>query len=122
MSLCRVQDSFGSMRSISEGFLIARSFFKGLLLVLDCVATAAHLSGFKSDDRLARLGASNMREYRWLLLILVLVGFGAEAHASGRRVALVIGNSAYQRVSHYPIRLRMQRRLLTYCRKPNSIP
>jgi hypothetical protein len=39
-----------------------------------------------------------LREF-WLLLILVLVGFGAEAHASDRRVALVIGNTAYQRVS-----------------------
>jgi hypothetical protein len=40
-----------------------------------------------------------MRGFRWLLLIFALVGFGTEAHASGRRVALVIGNSAYQRVS-----------------------
>ena len=40
-----------------------------------------------------------MRGFRWLLLMFVLVGFGTEAHASGRRVALVIGNSAYQRVS-----------------------
>ena len=39
-----------------------------------------------------------MRRFRWLFLILVLVGSGTEAQASGNRVALVIGNSAYQRV------------------------
>jgi uncharacterized caspase-like protein len=39
-----------------------------------------------------------MRRFQWLLLLFVLVGSGTEAQASGSRVALVIGNSAYQRV------------------------
>jgi len=56
--MCRAQDSLGSMRSTSEGFLIARSFFKGLLLVLDCVPLRPNCWVLDLMIGLALLGAA----------------------------------------------------------------
>ena len=60
-----------------------------------------------------------MRGFGWLV-VLVMIVVVTEAHASSRRVALVIGNSAYQRVFDYRIQLAMRQPLPVFCGRPDS--